>query len=113
MVLRTGFILFAPVVLMLGCEREKIHVYTAPKDQIPTVAASDNPHGMSGDNPHAAMGELPRPQITWTLPPDWKEASPDSAVTLAAFTLPGGKTAKAAMSPLRDWPIFPATKCCS
>lgn len=76
---------------MMGCEREEIHVYTAPKDQIQPVVEADNPHGTSGDSPHAAMAELPRPQLTWTLPADWKEAPPDNAVTLAAFALPGGK----------------------
>src|SRR6266511_3351666 len=54
-----------------GCGREEIQVYTVPKDK-PALAAQ-------------AKG---RPQLSWTLPKDWKEAGAGQ-MTMASFSIQG------------------------
>jgi hypothetical protein len=71
-------LLIAGAACALGsCKREEIRVYLAPKDQPPparNTAASATP------------SPRPRPQLTWTLPAGWKEASADQ-MSVANFTV--------------------------
>ncbi|RYD69509.1 MAG: hypothetical protein EOP84_28345, partial [Verrucomicrobiaceae bacterium] len=92
-------VLATSAVLALGaCERERIEVYTAPKD-LPVVAAAEqhfpgDGHDHSKDHEHAhgtpaqapARPELPK--LTWTLPAGWQEA-PASQMSAATFTIKG------------------------
>lgn len=90
LVLATG------AVLALGaCERERIEVYTAPKD-MPVAAAAeqhspDDGHDHSHDghahasDPHAsARPQLPK--LSWTLPAGWQEA-PAGQMSAATFLI--------------------------
>jgi len=76
----------------MGCKREEIQVYTAPKDKrIAPTATADVPM------PKAKA----RPQVSWTLPKDWKEAGAGQ-MNVASFTIPdaGGREAQVTITPL-------------
>lgn len=76
----------------MGCKREEIQVYTAPKDKrIAPLATADVPM------PKAKA----RPQVSWTLPKDWKESSPGQ-MSVASFSIQDadGHEAQVAITPL-------------
>lgn len=77
-------------VVCFGCHREEIQVYTAPKDKPPAAAVSADSH-------------LPkaRPEVTWTLPKDWKETGA-GRMNVASFSIKGadGQEAQVAITPL-------------
>ncbi len=70
------FTVLSSAVLALflsGCEKPQIRVYTVPKD---APAATPAPTAAAGDErPPPAR---PRPQISYTLPPGWKENGANS-----------------------------------
>ena len=67
----------ALVAAGLSCRREEIQVYTAPKDKRVTAStAADSPM------PKA------RPQVSWTLPKDWKEIG-GGQMSVASFAIKG------------------------
>jgi hypothetical protein len=75
-------------LVFIGCRREEIQVYQAPKDAPPAPVA---------EAAHAAARETksrPRPQLSWKLPQGWKEAAP-SQISLANFTIAGPKDQQA------------------
>ncbi len=75
----------AAVLVLGGCGREKVRVYTAPKDQaVETSALSEPGTGTAGRAPGEATGDevpekrLPeraRPVVKWTLPAGWVETA--------------------------------------
>ena len=87
-----------PAFLLLGCGREEIRVYNAPKDQPLRDMANDNSQGDRTTAP-----ERPRAQLSWKLPPGWKEAAADG-INQAVFIIPGtgGKMAEVTITQLSD-----------
>jgi len=67
-----------------GCGREEIQVYTVPKDK-PAVSTE-------------AKG---RPQLSWTLPKDWKEVGAGQ-MSVASFSIQGsgGRDVQVTITPL-------------
>jgi hypothetical protein len=80
-----------PVLLLLGgCGREEIRVYTAPKDPpAPSATMRVRPRTMS----------LPQPE--WTLPAGWRELGPGQ-MSVASFDVGGssGQEAQVSIMPL-------------
>ena len=77
-----------PIFLLAGCDRDKIRVYNAPKDEPPQMAAAS-------ENPHEARPEPARPQLTWKLPEGWKEEAPGGMAALKlAVPGKGGESAE-------------------
>ena len=78
------------VVAGVGCQREEIQVYTAPKDK-PAASATAT----------TARASRPRPQVSWTLPKDWKETGPGQ-MNVASFSIQDadGKEAQVTITPL-------------
>jgi hypothetical protein len=78
------------MVAGVGCRREEIQVYTAPKDK-PIIPATA---------PESRMPKA-RPQVTWTLPKDWKESGAGQ-MSVANFTIQdaGGHEAQVTITPL-------------
>ena len=78
------------MVAAVGCQREEIQVYTAPKDkqEMPSTAA-------------APQTPKSRPQLTWTLPQDWTETRPGQ-MSVASFSIkgPNGTEADVGITPL-------------
>jgi hypothetical protein len=78
------------IVATVGCQREEIQVYTAPKDK-PVVSAGNTD------------SRLPKaqPQVTWTLPKDWTETRPGQ-MSVASFSIkgPSGAEADVSITPL-------------
>ncbi len=76
----------------MGCQREEIQVYTAPKDK-------------RSAPPVSAVVPMPkakaRPQVCWTLPKDWKEAGAGQ-MSVATFSIQdaGGREAQVTITPL-------------
>ncbi len=88
-----------PAILLVGCEKDEIKVYNAPKDEPPhQQVAEDN----SADNPHGTENR-PRHQLSWKLPAGWKETGADG-INQATFQVPGsgGKTAEVGIAQLSD-----------
>lgn len=90
LVLATG------AVLALGaCERERVEVYTAPKD-MPVAAAAEqhspddgHDHSQDGHGAHAQAPARPQlPKLGWTLPAGWQEA-PARQMSAATFLIKG------------------------
>ena len=79
------------IVALAGCQREEIQVYTAPKEKQRVVPA----HAMDTHVPKA------RPQVSWTLPKDWKESGAGQ-MSVASFTIQdaGGHEAQVTITPL-------------
>ncbi|MDB6108701.1 MAG: hypothetical protein JWR69_451 [Pedosphaera sp.] len=74
----------------IGCRREEIQVYRAPKDALP-------PQTQTAEVAHDAARETktrPRPQVSWKLPPGWKEGSPNQ-ISLASFNIAGPQNQQA------------------
>jgi hypothetical protein len=89
---RVMWCLLLLIVAGLGCKREQIQVYTAPKDKrIPPIATADVPM------PKAKA----RPQVSWTLPKDWKEAGAGQ-MSVATFSIQdaAGHEAQVSITPL-------------
>jgi hypothetical protein len=84
---------FLSMLVLAGCEKPQISVYTAPKDKASPAAAAQALH--------AAAAARPRPELTWTLPGGWKESAP-GRLSLAAFSVAGtsGGEANASITPL-------------
>jgi hypothetical protein len=81
--------------LAIGCHREEIASYEAPKDQpaVPT-ASPHGAHGSSDMTLNPAEGP-PRPGLRWSsLPPGWTSNGP-SGMRVATFTIASGSGAKA------------------
>ncbi len=80
-----------PALLLIGgCGREEIRVYTAPKDPpAPSTAMRARPKTMS----------LPQPE--WTLPAGWRELGPGQ-MSVASFDVGGnsGQEAQVSITPL-------------
>ena len=78
------------IVCAVGCQREEIQVYTAPKDKQSTPST-------------AAVTQIAksRPQLTWTLPKDWNETRPGQ-MSVASFSIkgPNGTEADVSITPL-------------
>ena len=78
------------ILLLAGCGREDIRVYTAPKEK-PTPPRMAHNHG----------AQKPRPQLSWKLPKGWKESGPGQ-MSVASFSItgPSGQEAQVAITPL-------------
>lgn len=88
------------MVLLIGCEREEIRVYNAPKDEPPHQAMADD----NSAPPHAtSMKSRPHPQLGWNLPEGWKVIEGNN-VSLAGFSVPGpnGKSGEVSIAQLAD-----------
>jgi hypothetical protein len=72
------------MALLIGCQKEEIRVYNAPKDEPPPAQAAD---GSGAENPHEAVSRL-RAQLSWKLPPGWKDTGANG-VNQATFLVPG------------------------
>ncbi len=68
---------------LTACDKPAITTYRVAKEQPRTEARAHDDHGGA-----ARMERMPRPKITWTLPPGWKEVPPGQ-INLAAFNMPG------------------------
>ena len=71
-------------LLVAGCGREEIQVYTVPKDK-----------------PAVSMEAKGRPQLSWTLPKGWKEVGAGQ-MSVASFSIQGagGRDAQVTITPL-------------
>jgi hypothetical protein len=58
---------------LAGCKKPTVQVYLAPRDTPSTAEAS-------------ASAQAPLPELTWNLPPGWKEAGPGQ-MSLASFEI--------------------------
>jgi hypothetical protein len=76
-----------------GCQREEIQVYTARKE---TPRAAPAPAA----DLHSHLPKA-RPQVTWTLPKDWKESGAGQ-MSVANFAIQdaGGREAQVTVTPL-------------
>lgn len=79
---RQGLGVFA-MLLLAGCGREDIRVYTVPKEKPapPRLA-------------HKSGAAKPRPQLGWKLPQGWKETGPGE-MSLAGFSIAGSGSQEA------------------
>lgn len=86
MILRSRIVpsLALAVVLLTGCRREEIRVYTAAKDA-PEQAAGDDHEGHDHAQPAANRAAQARPKLSWTLPEGWQEV-PAGQVNAAQFS---------------------------
>src|SRR4051812_30728553 len=80
---------------LVGCEKEQIRVYTAPKEALPPQMADTTA------DPHEPVTteavNRPRPQLSWKLPSGWKETAP-ARMSLASFKISGANDQKADVS---------------
>ncbi len=76
---RVSLLLLILAVVGIGCGREDIQVYTAPKDKV----AASSPAS-------SAMPSIPpaRPQVSWTLPDGWIETGAGQ-MSVASFSIKG------------------------
>lgn len=91
---RTGLTL--ALVLVAGCEREDVKVYTIPKEPRATVAPSGLPAG------HPDLGAAATaPQLTWSLPAGWEATEPGQMRVASFRALDGdGQRADVSVVPL-------------
>jgi hypothetical protein len=92
---RSGQLLCVPLLAaLLGCKKEEIQVYQAPKDMAPAVPALG-----SAAAPAPAEAGTSRPP--WTVPAGWTEKEA-SGMRIASYsiTAPDGRTADASVVPL-------------
>jgi hypothetical protein len=82
----------AMATALVGCHREQISVYTAPKDDA-TPATTQN----DGQNGPADSAARPRPEVGWNLPSGWTETGADQ-VSLENFTVRGSNGQEARVS---------------
>jgi hypothetical protein len=96
-----GFVLVT--VVLAGCRREEISVYTAPKDAPPTMAQTETPGSTQAPTPATAPVADAPPQVGWKLPPGWKELGPDG-ISLQNFSVtgPDSNTAVVSLTRLSD-----------
>src|SRR2546421_570638 len=78
-------------LLLAGCGKEGVRVYTVPKDKPASPQMAEKAPGQP----------RPRPQLAWQLPKGWKEAGA-SQLSVASFTIAGlnGKDAQVTVTPL-------------
>src|SRR5438477_1788160 len=78
-------------LLLAGCGKEDIRVYTAAKDKPAPVQMADK----------GSANARPRPQVVWQLPKGWKETG-TSQMNVASFSIPGanGQEAQVTITPL-------------
>ncbi|MBA4148387.1 MAG: hypothetical protein H0X66_09755 [Verrucomicrobia bacterium] len=62
--------------VVIGCGKEEINVYTAPKDSAAPPAYSAAESRTSPNN--AAITAPPKPHVTWKTPADWEDLAPTS-----------------------------------
>lgn len=98
--------LLATVIAVgLGCRREEVTVYTAPKDTPPKEVAhhegDGHDHGDAQAHAHGDMAARPRPKVTWKLPAGWAETEAGQ-MNAAAFVIKGAGEleAQVAITPL-------------
>src|SRR5436190_17455768 len=82
------FLALATVVLT-GCRREKIRVYTAPKDPPPRQELAHGPNDGHDHGDESATAARPRPQLSWKLPDGWRESTP-GRMSVATFSITSG-----------------------
>ncbi len=84
--------LLPALLLLTGCEREQIRVYTAPKD---------SPASASTTTMTVRPRPIARPQLEWELPAGWRETGPGQ-MSLAGFSIAGapGQEAEVTITPL-------------
>jgi hypothetical protein len=70
--------------LFVGCRREEIRVYTAPKDPPPRQETAHHP-GDGHDHGNEPPAR-PRPQLSWKLPEGWRE-EPPGRMNVATFSI--------------------------
>jgi hypothetical protein len=97
-----GILLFAvAAVTFSGCRREKIRVYTAPKD--PPPRQQETAHHPGDGHDHGNEGEAaarPRPELSWKLPEGWRESAP-GRMSVATFSITSGaQEAQVTVTPL-------------
>ena len=82
------------LVVLSGCGREDIQVYTVPKDKTVTPPAAAASTSMPGIPPA-------RPQVIWTLPQGWQESGAGQ-MSVASFSIKGegGQEALVTITPL-------------
>src|SRR5687768_16096622 len=86
---------------LIGCRREEIRVYMAPKDLPPRQEAAGHHPGDGHDHGNEAEpAARPRPQVTWKLPEGWREVAP-GRLSVATFSIGAGdKEAQVTITPL-------------
>jgi hypothetical protein len=88
-----GAVVLLLVLVLCGCQKEEIRVYTAPKDSPEPVAQVDQ----AAPEPASPHQQPLRPQVTWKLPQGWREDGAN-AMSLANFTIPGQPGKEAGVS---------------
>src|SRR5262245_40433263 len=71
----------AIALLIAGCEKPQIRVYTAPKD---APEATPPPATAAAPSEERPVRKRPRPEVSYTLPSGWKEMGANS-VSVANF----------------------------
>jgi hypothetical protein len=61
---------------VIGCRREEIHMYVAPKDPRPQEVAH-SPHDGHDHTSASERAPRARPQLTWKSPAGWREVAAD------------------------------------
>lgn len=93
------------VLLLTACNRDKVKVYYAPKENSGTdmTAAGNGNDMMNGSLPagHPSFENTGQPQVNWKTPDGWKE-QPASEFRLGSFNISGenGKQADVSIVPL-------------
>lgn len=65
---------FVSILCLLGCDRDKIEVYRAPKDTLPSLSSD-------------ASSLNTRLKLDWTPPPSW-QSQPSTGVRIGSFLIP-------------------------
>lgn len=91
----------AVLVVGVGCRREDIREYTAPKDPPPRQQAAHSPGDGHVHADEHEMAARPKPKLRWKLPVGWSEAAAGQ-MSLASFTIQGagGQEAQVTVTPL-------------
>ena len=79
-------VVLATGAMLLGCRREQIRVYTAPKDPPPRQEAAHHPGDGHDHGEERATAPRPRPQLSWKLPGGWREVAPGQ-MNVATFSI--------------------------
>jgi hypothetical protein len=82
-----GLSLGAMLLFSIGCKKQEIRVYTAPKDREPETQ-------MASQTPEARR---PRPKISYALPQGWKEV-PGNQISFVSFEIKGSGEKEATAS---------------
>src|SRR5687768_4003888 len=73
--------LAAVLAVAVGCKRDEIRVYVAPKEQPAQTTA-----GAAPESTPSTPAQRPRPSLAWTLPKGWEEVG-ESQMSLASFRI--------------------------